>query len=339
MFGNNSLIQFCALSIAKGMILKMHKNPSNNKNLMKKIEEKIKNNAFGGFFGLIVGDALGAAVEFKTRDSFKKLTDMRSGGPHNLDAGYWTDDSSMALCLAESLTEKGFNLEDQLQRYIKWYREGYLSSTGNCFDIGNITADSLEHYEKNKELPLPRERAAGNGSLMRLAPVPIYYRNDFKEAVKYSGMSSLTTHNNEMAIDSCRYFGALIQQFINSKLKMKAFKIKVIKKTALDLNLNNRVIEAVNGAFEKSRAEINSNGFVIHTLEASLWSFLNTDSFEEAVLLAANLGDDADTVAAVTGQIAGSYYGFSSIPEKWLDKLADYSLLKEIAEKLYNSYV
>ncbi|CCU81153.1 ADP-ribosylglycohydrolase family protein [Halanaerobium saccharolyticum subsp. saccharolyticum DSM 6643] len=313
----------------------MHKNFSDNKKLMKKIEKEIKNNAFGVFFGLIIGDALGAAVEFKARDTFEKLTDMRAGGPHGLDAGYWTDDSSMALCLAESLTEKDFNLEDQLQRYIKWYKEGYLSSTGNCFDIGNITANSLEHYEKNGELPPARERAAGNGSLMRLAPVPIYYRNDFKEAVKYSGKSSLTTHNNQMAIDSCRYLGALIQQFINSRFKVEAFKIKVIKETALDINLNDEVLGAINGSFEKHRDEIKSTGFVIHTLEASLWSFLNTDSFDEAVLLAANLGDDADTVAAVTGQLAGSYYGFNSIPEKWIDKLVHYPLLKDIAEKLY----
>jgi len=315
----------------------MQKNPSDNKKLMQQIEKEIKNNAFGAFFGLIVGDALGAAVEFKTRDTFEKLTDMRAGGPHGLDAGYWTDDSSMALCLAESLTKKSFNLKDQLQRYIKWYKEGYLSSTGNCFDIGNITANSLENYEKNGELPPARERAAGNGSLMRLAPVPIYYRNDFKEAVKYSGKSSLTTHNNQMAIDSCKYLGALIQQFINSRIKMNAFKIKVLKETALDLNLTNKVIESINGSFEKNRDEIKSTGFVIHTLEASLWSFLNTDSFEQAVLLAANLGDDADTAAAVTGQLAGAYYGFNSIPEKWLNKLADYSLLKNIAEKLYNS--
>lgn len=315
----------------------MNKYPSDNKKLMKKIENQIKDNAFGSFFGLIVGDALGAAVEFKTRDTFEKLTDMRAGGPHDLDAGYWTDDSSMALCLAESLTEKGFNLDDQLQRYSKWYRNGYLSSTGSCFDIGNNTAISLEHYEKNKELPPNREMAAGNGSLMRLAPVPIYYRNDFKEAVEYSGKSSLTTHNNQMAIDSCKYLGALIQQFINARIKMDAFKIKVIKETALDLNLTNKVIDSITGSFEKNRDEIKSDGFVIHTLEASLWSFLNTDSFKQAVLLAANLGDDADTTAAVTGQLAGAYYGFSSIPEKWLNKLADYSLLKDIAEKLYNT--
>jgi ADP-ribosyl-[dinitrogen reductase] hydrolase len=315
----------------------MKSTPSDNQKLMQEIEKKRKNKAFGSFFGLIVGDALGAAVEFKQRGSFKEVKEMRAGGPHGLEAGFWTDDTSMALCLAESLTEKGFKLQDQLERYLKWYREGYLSSTGSCFDIGANTARSLEYYEKQRELPPKSDRAAGNGSIMRLAPVPIYFKDDFAEAVKYSGESSLTTHNNQMAVDSCRYFGGLLQQFINARIKMKAFKIKVIKDTAVDLDLDERVIMAVNGAFKKGKNEIKSDGFVINTLEASLWSFINSDSFEDAVLTAVNLGDDTDTVAAVTGQLAGAYYGYQLIPDKWLTKLADYDLLKEIVEKLYRS--
>lgn len=315
----------------------MKSTPSDNQKLMQEIEKERKNKAFGAFFGLIVGDALGAAVEFKKRGSFEEVTDMRAGGPHGLEAGFWTDDTSMALCLAESLSEKEFNFQDQLQRYLKWYREGYLSSTNKCFDIGANTARSLEYYEENKELPPRRDRAAGNGSLMRLVPVPIYFRDDFSEAVKYSGESSLTTHNNQMAVDSCRYLGGLLQQFINARIEMDAFKIKVIKDTAVDLDLDEKVIKAVTGAFNKNRDEIKSGGFVINTLEASLWSFLNSDSFAGAVLLAVNLGNDSDTVAAVTGQLAGAYYGYDTIPDKWLTKLADYDLLKEIAEKLYNS--
>lgn len=315
----------------------MKSTPSDNQKLMQEIEKERKSKASGAFFGLIVGDALGAAVEFKKRGTFKKVEDMRAGGPHGLKAGYWTDDTSMALCLAESLSENDFNAQDQLQRYLKWYREGYLSSTGKCFDIGANTARSLEYFEEKRELPPRRDRAAGNGSLMRLAPVPIYFRNDFEEAVKYSGESSLTTHNNQMAVDSCRYFGGLLQQFINARIEMEAFKTKVIKDTAADLNLDERVIKAVTGAFNKKRSEIKSDGFVINTLEASLWSFLNSNSFNDAVLLAANLGDDADTVAAVTGQLAGAYYGYQAISNKWIKKLADYALLKEIAEKLYNS--
>ena len=315
----------------------MKSTPSDNQKLMQEIEKERKNKAFGSFFGLIVGDALGAAVEFKKRGSFKKVEDMRAGGPHGLEAGFWTDDTSMALCLAESLTESGFKLQDQLEKFLSWYRDGYLSSTGSCFDIGANTARSLEYYEKNRELPPARDRAAGNGSLMRLAPVPIYFRDDFADAVKYSGESSLTTHNNQMAVDSCRYFGGLLQQFINARIEMEAFKVKVIKDTAVDLDLDGRIIEAVNGAFKKKRAQIKSDGFVINTLEAGLWSFLNSDSFAEAVLMAVNLGDDADTVAAVTGQLAGAYYGYQAIPDKWLARLADYELLKETAEKLYTN--
>ncbi|MFP4021767.1 MAG: ADP-ribosylglycohydrolase family protein [Halanaerobium sp.] len=315
----------------------MAQTPSDNQKLMREIEKERKDKAFGAFFGLIIGDALGAAVEFKKRGSFEEVKDMRAGGPHGLEAGYWTDDTSMALCLAESLSRKGYDPQDQLQRYLKWYKEGYLSSTGKCFDIGVNTARSLEYFEENGELPPERDRAAGNGSLMRLAPVPIFFRDDFEAAIKYSGESSLTTHNNKMAVDSCRYFGGLLQQFINSRIKMKAFKIKVIKDTAVDLNLDERVIKAVNGAFTKERSQIKSDGFVIHSLEASLWSFLNSNSFADAVLKAANLGDDADTVAAITGQLAGAYYGYSSISTDWLNKLANFNLLKDTAEKLYSS--
>ena len=315
----------------------MAQTPSDNQKLMEEIEKERKNKAFGSFFGLIVGDALGAAVEFKKRGTFKKVEDMRAGGPNGLDAGYWTDDSSMALCLAESLIEKGFDSQDQLQKYLNWYRDGYLSSTGKCFDIGANTAKSLEYFEENKELPPEKDRAAGNGSLMRLAPIPIYFRDDFEKTIKFSGKSSLTTHNNQMAIDSCSYFGALLQQFINSRIKMKAFKDKVLKDTAVDLNLDERVIAAVNGAFKKERKDIKSDGFVIHTLEASLWSFINSDSSAEALLKAVNLGNDADTVAAVTGQLAGAYYGYSNLPKKWIHKLADYELIAQIAEKLYNN--
>lgn len=317
----------------------MTQTPSDNQKLMQEIEDKRKDKAAGAFFGLIVGDALGAAVEFKKRDTFEKVTDMRAGGPHGLDAGFWTDDSSMALCLAESLTKKGFNLMDQLETYLDWYRNGYLSSTGHCFDIGVNTAYSLEYFESTNELPPRKDNAAGNGSLMRLAPVPIFFRDDFKEAVSFSGKSSLSTHNNQMAVDSCRYFGALLQQFINARIKMEMFKTKVLKDTAVDLKLDEQVIMAVNGAFKKKRAEIKSDGFVINTLEASLWAFLNTKSFKKAVLLAVNLGDDADTVAAVTGQLAGAYYGYDKIPKDWINKLAKLKLLNEIFENLYTSNI
>ena len=299
-------------------------------------EREIYKKFSGTLLGLAIGDALGAAVEFMPRGVFKKVTGMRGGGPHNLDPGYWTDDTSMALCLAESLIESGFDLKDQLDKYLKWYQEGYLSSTGSCFDIGINTAHSLDNYDKTRELPPKKERAAGNGSLMRLAPVPMYYRNSFQKAVKYSGESSLTTHNNIMAVDACSFAGGLIQQFINLNNNPAVSKAEVIKSTAEQLSLDSRVIGAITGALAKdSDSEISSDGFVINSLEASLWSFVNTNTFETAVLKAVNLGHDADTVGAITGEIAGAFYGRDNIPESWIQQLALKDKIFEIIDDLF----
>lgn len=290
----------------------------------------------GTLLGLAIGDALGAQVEFKPRGSFDPVTDMQGGGPHDLEPGYWTDDTSMALCLAESLIESDFDLKGQLAKYLKWYQEGYLSSTGECFDIGNNTADSLNHYKLTGELPPEKERAAGNGSLMRLAPVPMYCHRDFARAVEYSGQSSLTTHNNIMAIDACRFVGGLIQKFINSKDKSTAYKEQEINATAAILSLDNRVLKAISGALAKeSAAKISSDGFVINSLEASLWAFYQGNSFKEALLKAVNLGHDADTIGAITGQLAGAFYGQKAIPEPWIKKLAYREKILSLIEDLF----
>ena len=299
-------------------------------------EREIYNKFSGALIGLAIGDALGAAVEFMPRGTFERVTGMRGGGPHNLEPGYWTDDTSMALCLAESLIEAGFDLELQLDKYVKWYKEGCLSSIGECFDIGINTAHSLENYDKTGELPPEKENAAGNGSLMRLAPVPIYYRNSFQKAVEYSGESSLTTHNNKMAIDACRFAGGLIQKFINSNNNTDTYKKNEIIDIAEKLSLNIRVYKAISGTLtKKSEAEISSDGFVINSLEASLWSLANSNSFKEAVLKAVNLGHDADSVGAITGQFAGSLYGKSDIPESWIQKLALKDKIFEIIDDLF----
>jgi len=290
----------------------------------------------GTLLGLAIGDALGAQVEFKPRGSFDPVTDMQGGGPHDLEPGYWTDDTSMALCLAESLIESDLDLKGQLAKYLKWYQEGYLSSTGECFDIGNNTADSLNHYKMTGELPPEKERAAGNGSLMRLAPVPMYCHRDFARAVEYSGQSSLTTHNNIMAIDACRFVGGLIQKFINSKDKSTAYKEQEINATAAILSLDNRVLKAISGALAKeSAAKISSDGFVINSLEASLWAFYQGNSFKEALLKAVNLGHDADTIGAITGQLAGAFYGQKAIPEPWIKKLAYREKILSLIEDLF----
>lgn len=288
-------------------------------------------NFAGVLIGLAVGDALGTTVEFKARDSFEPITDMTGGGPFNLEVGQWTDDTSMALCLAESLIKDGFSLKGQLNKYLDWFNNGYLSSTGECFDIGHNTLRSLKEFKENGKLPPERERAAGNGSLMRLAPVPMYYKDDFEKAVYYSGQSSLTTHNNPMAVDACRFYGGLLQQAIQGKNKEELLRGK-----ACQLEMVDEVKKIAAGSYrDKNRAQISSSGFVLHTIEASLWSFYRTDSFKDAVLKAVNLGDDADTVGAITGQLAGAYYGLEDIPDKWVSVLAKKEFFFDLIKRLY----
>jgi ADP-ribosyl-[dinitrogen reductase] hydrolase len=167
----------------------------------------------GCLLGLAVGDALGTPLEFKPPGSFTPITDMIGGGPFNLKPGQWTDDTSMALCLAESLIEcRGFNPKDQMERYVRWWKEGHLSSTGACFDIGNTTRAALSAFLKTgNPLSGPTDpRSAGNGSLMHLAPVPMFYAKDPREAIEKSGQSPRTTHGAPAAVDACRYLGALI---------------------------------------------------------------------------------------------------------------------------------
>ena len=296
----------------------------------------------GSLLGLAVGDALGAAVEFMPLGSFVPLTNMAGGGPHGLEAGQWTDDTSMALCLAESLIEKqGFDPTDQMQRYLLWYRDGHLSSTGYCFDIGNTTREALVRFEKSGE-PYSgptHPNAAGNGSIMRLAPVPLFYARNPERAVERSADSSRTTHGAPNCVDACRYFGALIVGAVNGAGKEELLSERYSPAPGLweKRPLSPEVDEVARGSFrEKSPPEIRGSGYVVRSLEAALWAFHRSDSFEEGCLLAANLGDDADTTAAVYGQLAGVFYGEGGIPEGWRSKLAYRTLIESYAEKLHD---
>jgi ADP-ribosylglycohydrolase len=293
---------------------------------------------------LAVGDALGTTLELKAPGTFKPITDMIGGGPFALQPGQWTDDTSMALCLAESLIKKrGFDPKDQMDRYYRWWKEGYLSSTGTFFDIGGTVSRSLECYLRTGEpfAGSTDQFSAGNGSLMRLAPVPLAFRTNFGLAVHNAGESSRTTHGAPAAVDACRYFAGLLLGALAGRSKeeiLSAFFCPGPERDYWQRNaLSPAIAEIANGSFkQKEPPEIIGSGFVVRSLEAALWAFHRSDSFREGALRAVNLGDDADTTGAIYGQLAGTYYGVNAIPQDWIGRLALRELISEKAAALFD---
>lgn len=294
----------------------------------------------GALLGLAAGDALGTTLEFKSPGTFEPIDDMVGGGPFGLMPGQWTDDTSMALCLAESLVTCGaFDAKDQIQRYVRWFRKGHLSSTGECFDIGNTVRKALVAFEQSGDpFSGPTDKnSAGNGSIMRLAPVPLFFADDAMEALILSAESSLTTHGTEAAVDACRYFGGLIVGAVTgaSKEELLSARYAPIDGYFKKHRLVDAIDEVAAGSFKtRNPPEIKGTGYVVKSLEAALWAFHRTDNFREGALAAVNLGDDADTTGAVYGQLAGAYYGAEAIPEDWRDKLAMGERIEALAEAL-----
>ncbi|CAN5262168.1 ADP-ribosylglycohydrolase family protein [soil metagenome] len=298
----------------------------------------------GALLGLAAGDALGATVEFKVRDKFEPMTDIAGGGPHRLQAGQWTDDTSMALCLAESLIVcQEMDLTDQLERYVRWWREGHWSSKGYCFDIGNATSAALSNFERTGD---PHSGStdpytAGNGSIMRLAPVPLFFASHPAAAIEKSAESSITTHGAKEAVDACRYLGTLICGAVNGASKDALLSDHFFSPAGDGYwqevePLAPKIAEIAAGSFKrKDRPEVKGDFYVVPSLEAALWAFHSTDTFEEGVLAAVNLGDDADTTGAVCVQLAGAFYGASSIPEGWRDKLTFREKIETLADDLF----
>lgn len=296
----------------------------------------------GCLLGLACGDAVGTTVEFKSRGTFTPLTDMVGGGPFRLKRGEWTDDTSMALCLAASLLDTGtFNPGDQMDRYVRWMREGYLSSNGTCFDIGNTVRAALHAYLRTGEpyAGSTDPHTAGNGSLMRLAPVPMYYAPNLEQVAEFSGQSSRTTHGAQEAVDACRLFGIMLALALEGEPKEK-----VLFESSAHLPPGYVLAPAIEriGAGEyrdKPEGEIRGTGYVVQSMEAALWCFYTTDTYRDAILRAANLGDDADTTAAICGQIAGASYGIGGIPAPWLEKLAQRAFIERTAEELHGAQI
>jgi ADP-ribosyl-[dinitrogen reductase] hydrolase len=294
----------------------------------------------GCLLGLACGDAVGTTVEFQPRGTFAPVTDMVGGGPFHLEPGQWTDDTSMALCLAESLVErKGSDARDQMERYCRWSHDGYLSSTGVRFDIGRTVADALARFRATGE-PLSGSHdplSAGNGSLMRLAPVALFYAPDRDAAVRFAAESSRTTHGCDEAVDACRYLAALLVRALAG-----AGKDEILAEdpdSFGDRPLAPAIKAIARGDYRAKTADvIHGGGYVVHSLEAALWCFSQTQDFEEAILTAANLGEDADTTAAICGQIAGAFYGVDAIPNGWREKLTMRERIEELADLLREAH-
>ncbi len=293
----------------------------------------------GALLGLACGDALGTTLEFRPPGSFEPITDMVGGGPFKLEPGQWTDDTAMALCLAESLIEKGFDPADQMQRYLRWYREGYMSCTGICFDIGNTVATALRRFEQSGH-PCSGgsdPRSAGNGSLMRLAPIPLAYADHPRLAIERAADMSRTTHAAQEAIDACRYYAGLIVGALRGEPKetLLAARYAPLEGLWRANPLAPAIDDVASGSFKRKQPpEICGTGYVVRSLEAALWAFHNSDRFEQGALLAVNLGHDADTTGAIYGQLAGAYYGADAIPQRWRERIAKRELIERLAEEL-----
>lgn len=311
-----------------------------NKLSENKPDEKLKERFVGCLVGLAVGDAYGTTFEFRHRSQMPaKLPDEITGfGPFNMKPGEWTDDTSMALCLADSIIENGWNTDDQMRRYIKWWQEGYNSVTGECFDIGGATRNALSWYNMNDGKQFVQDtQAAGNGVLMRLAPLPLYLFNksDCIFTLSLCAFQSIMTHPSSQSIECSMLMGAIINKILSGeKDKRKILNFD----TLLDIDekqmykevcekyscISNSRIESIKKMeYDGVDAEkVSGDGYCVYTLEAALWAFLSTDNFKDGLKKVVALGDDTDTTGAVYGQIAGAYYGLDGIPSEWTNKIA-----------------
>lgn len=295
----------------------------------------LQSKSIGSLVGLAIGDALGAPYEFEL-PPYESSRDYSSGGTFDVSCGEWTDDTSMALCLAQSLIDKnGFDPIDQMDKYLAWRDTGYMCTRERCFDIGITIDTALLYYSKNKEpyCGLEGDQHSGNGSLMRLAPIAIFYRHTPTALIKYSALSSQTTHKSQLAVDSCIFYGQLIAGALNGIAKDE-----LLSKDFIDTsNLRSEVAMIARGSYKEDKT-FRSEGFVLYTMETALMAFFKYSNFEDGLLDIITRGNDVDTIGAVYGQLAGAYYGYEAIPKRWRDDLVQHSMIYEIAQTLAKGF-
>lgn len=298
-------------------------------------------------FGVCVGDALGVPVEFKTRETLKAfpVENMREFGSWNQPKGTWSDDSSLTLCIAEELT-KGYDLEKIGQSFVKWVKYGHWTAHGRLFDIGGTTRHSVARLIKGESAKFSGnifEEDNGNGSLMRTLPLAFYLKDEENIEKLYQRVKEVSaiTHGHFRSVFACFIYVIFSIELIKGKDKKEAYHYtqKLVLQFAEIQGFNPKEIQLFNRVLKNDISEyhedsISSGGYVLHSLEASLWCFLKSENYTEAVLKAVNLGEDTDTTGAITGGIAGIYYGFESIPKEWIDVLARKEDIEKLCEKL-----
>lgn len=302
-------------------------------------------------FGVAVGDALGVPVEFNSRETIAEnpVTDMIGYGTYNLPPGTWSDDSSLTFCLAEAMTQE-FDLHTIGENFVKWYKEEFWTARGEVFDIGIATIQAIARLAKGEMPQLAGcidESSNGNGSLMRILPL-LFYIQDMPVSERYeiTKQVSSITHGHIRSVIACFYYLEFARQIMECKDKFEIYQnlqneithhLSSISIHPSEIAVFDRLLK--NDIHQLPEDEIESSGYVLHTLEASIWCLLTTECYKDAVLKAVNLGADTDTTAAVTGGLAGLLYGLNSIPAHWIKQIARRDdiedLAKRLAEKLY----
>lgn len=279
-------------------------------------------------FGHAIGDALGVPIEFTNREQLEKypVTDMLEFGTHHLPKGTWSDDTSMMLCTLISLTkQKDIIPEDIMSNFLKWAVDGEFTPFGQAFGIGRTTLKAISNYRQAKPYGCTLERDNGNGSLMRILPVVLYQHfytreNIFLEQkIKEIHTVSALTHAHERSMMACGIYSFIMEELLQNPSHFSIIKgLRNAKKFYYNSSEYTSFLRLFSDCFFQTNSQdIRSSGYVIDTLEAAIWSLLTTNSYESCVLRAVNLGGDTDTIAAVSGGLAGILYGIESIPIKW----------------------
>lgn len=307
--------------------------------MMQKMND-LKNRFKGALYGLACGDAVGAIAEWKPPEWFltNKVIGMSDNDNHGMKAGQFTDDTSMALCVAQSLIDcNGVDQLDHMKKFSMWYMQGYMGCNGKCNGIGRTTRLSIENYLTTGQYIASdmNPEKAGNGSIMRLAPLPMFYVYNFSDMIRATVRSTKTTHAAYESIYAAVLFSIYMHRALLGEKKQNI--ISPVHFLANDKNATSGLKSIIFGEYlQKPYDNIKGTGYVIESLEAALWCFYNTDNYKDAVLMAANMGYDADTTAAIVGQLAGAHYGYDDIPTEWVEVLDMKDTINSIIDRIYN---